>query len=97
MSIEQIDVDKVLAVLKSVAATAANEEELRIKASTVLESEVISKLGITPGRYEYTFVSGERANALYGHVIIEYKTSGKLLTKTEGKASFTNILVERFK
>ena len=47
--------DKVLAVVKHVAATAANEEELRIKASTVLESEVISKLGITPGRYEYTF------------------------------------------
>jgi len=97
MSIEQIDVDKVLAVLKHAAATAANEEELRIKASTVLESEVISKLGITPGRYEYTFVSGGRADALYGHVIIEYKTPGKLSTKTEGKASVTNILVERFK
>ena len=55
MSIEQVDADKVLAVLKHVAATAVNEEELRIKASTVLESEVISELGITPGRYEYTF------------------------------------------
>jgi len=77
-SIEQIDVDKVLAGLKQAAATAENEEELRIKASALLEGEVISKLGITPGRYEYTFVSGGRSDALYGHVIIEYKVPGKL-------------------
>lgn len=77
-SIEQIDVDKILAGLKQAAATAENEEELRIKASALLESEVISKLGITPGRYEYTFVSGGRSDALYGHVIIEYKVPGKL-------------------
>jgi hypothetical protein len=28
--------------------------------SPVLENEVISRLGITPGRIEYTFASGER-------------------------------------
>jgi len=83
MSIEQIDVDKVLVGLKHSAATAANEEELRIKASAILESEVISKLGITPGRYEYTFVSGGRPDALYGHVIIEYKAPGKLLREPD--------------
>jgi len=82
-SIEDIDVDKVLVGLKHAAATAANEEELRIKASAILESEVISKLGITPGRYEYTFVSGGRSDALYGHVIIEYKTPGKLLKEPD--------------
>jgi hypothetical protein len=77
-SIEQIDIDKILAGLKNAAATAGNEEELRIKASSLLENEVISKLGITPGRYEYTFVSGGRPDALYGHVLIEYKAPGKL-------------------
>ena len=82
-SIEQIDVDKVLVGLKRAAATAANEEELRIRASGILESEVIAKMGITPGRYEYTFVSGGRPDALYGHVIIEYKAPGKLLKETD--------------
>jgi methylase of polypeptide subunit release factors len=82
-SIEQIDVDKVLVGLKHASATATNEEELRIKASALLESEVISKLGITPGRYEYTFVSGGRPDALYGHVIIEYKAPGKLLREPD--------------
>jgi hypothetical protein len=77
-SIEQIDVDKILAGLKHAAATAENEEQLRIKASGILENEVISKLGLTPGRYEYTFVSGGRPDALYGHVLIEYKVPGKL-------------------
>jgi hypothetical protein len=83
MSIEQIDVDKVLVGLKHSAATATNEEELRIKASAILEGEVISKLGITPGRYEYTFVSGGRPDALYGHVIIEYKAPGRLLREPD--------------
>jgi len=81
--IEQIDIDKILVGLKHAAATASNEEELRIKASAILESEVISKLGITPGRYEYTFVSGGRPDALYGHVIIEYKAPGKLLKEPD--------------
>jgi methylase of polypeptide subunit release factors len=82
-SIEQIDIDKILVGLKHAAATAANEEELRIRASGILESEVISKLGITPGKYEYTFVSGGRPDALYGHVIIEYKAPGKLLKEPD--------------
>ncbi len=80
----QINVDKVLVGLKQAAATALNEEELRIKVSGILESEVISKLpGITPGRYEYTFVSGGRVDALYGHVVIEYKAPGKLLREPD--------------
>jgi len=83
-SIEQIDVDKVLVGLKHASATAANEEELRIKASGILESEVISKLGIPSGRHEkYTFVTGGRIDALYGHVIIEYKAPGKLLREPD--------------
>lgn len=82
-SFGEIDVDKVLVGLKHAVTTARNEEELRIKASAVLESEVISKLGITPGRYEYTFVSGGRSDALYGHVIIEYKAPEKLLREPD--------------
>jgi len=83
-SIEQIDVDKVLVGLKHAAATASNEEELRIKASGILESEVISKLEIPSGRHEkYTFVSGGRIDALYGHVVIEYKAPGKLLREPD--------------
>jgi len=35
------------------------------------------------GRYEYTLVSGARVDALYGHVIIEYKAPGKLSSASE--------------
>jgi len=79
----QIDVDKILAVLRQAAARAVKEDEFRIWSSAVLESEVTSKLGITPGRYEYTLVSGGRIDALYGHVIIEYKAPGKLASQTD--------------
>ncbi|MGB9914723.1 MAG: Eco57I restriction-modification methylase domain-containing protein [Candidatus Bathyarchaeales archaeon] len=81
---EQIDVDKVLVGLKRAAATAENEEELRIRDSGILQSEVISKLGIPSPRHEkYTFVTGGRIDALYGHVIIEYKAPGKLLREPD--------------
>ena len=34
------------------------------------------------GKYEYSLVSGARADALYGHVIIEYKAPGVLSTSS---------------
>jgi len=79
----QIDIEKVLTGIKQAVKRAKNEEELRHWVSKVLEDEVISKLeeelkkNFTT-RYEYTFISGARADALYGHVIIEYKAPGKL-------------------
>ena len=76
--IEQVDIERILTDLKRVAATALNEEEFKINAERVLYNEVISKLGLQPGRYEYTFISGGRADALYGHVIVEYKAPGEL-------------------
>jgi len=75
----EIDVNKVISGIKQAASIARNEEELRIRVSNILESEIISKLeGIPLAKYEYTFISGGRADALYGHVIIEYKAPGKL-------------------
>lgn len=80
----QIDVDKVLAGIKQAALTARNEEELRIRVSSIIENEVVSKLEDIPlAKYEYTFISGGRADALYGHLIIEYKVPGKLSTERD--------------
>ncbi len=76
--IGQVDIERVLTGLKRAAATALNEEEFKINAERVLYDEVVSKLGLQPGRYEYTFISGGRADALYGHVVVEYKAPGKL-------------------
>lgn len=76
--VEQVDIERVLTELKRVAATALNEEEFKINAERILYNEVISKLGLQPGRYEYTFISGGRLDALYGHLLIEYKAPGKL-------------------
>lgn len=76
--VEQVDIERVLTGLNNAARRASTEEEFKIHAERILYEEVISKLGLQPGRYEYTFISGGRADALYGHVIIEYKAPGKL-------------------
>ena len=80
---DEIDVDKVLVELKQTAAKATNEEEFKINAERILYNEVLSKLGLQSGRYEYTFISGGRADALYGHLIIEYKAPGKLSKESD--------------
>ncbi len=80
----EIDVDRVWAGIRQAVSTARNEEELRIRVSNIIENEIVSKLeGVPLAKYEYTFISGGRADALYGHVIIEYKAPGKLSTERE--------------
>ena len=78
-----IDVDQVLAGLKKAASTATNEEEFKINSERILYEEVLAKLKLQPGKYEYTFISGGRVDALYGHLIIEYKAPGKLSKSQE--------------
>ncbi len=80
--IASVDVDKVLTDLKIAAVKAANEEEFKINAERILYNEVLEKFDLQPGHYEYTFVSGGRADALYGHLIIEYEAPGRLSTKS---------------
>lgn len=78
MNSNKVNIESTLTELRKAAATASNEEEFKISAERTLYNEVISKLGLQPGRYEYTFISGGRLDALYGHVLIEYKAPGKL-------------------
>ena len=79
----KIDIDRIVSELIQAAVTSGNEAEFRIKTSNLLENEVISKLGISSGRHEYTSISGGRLDALYGHLIIEYKAPGKISSSSE--------------
>jgi len=77
-TIPQIDVDNVVVCFKSSVTKARSEEDVRVWVSRCIEDGILNPLGIKEvGRYEYTLISG-RADALYGHVIIEYKAPGKL-------------------
>lgn len=81
---ENINVDAILTALRRATREAQNEEELRISVSRIIEDQILKPLGIDQiGRYEYTLISGARADALYGHVVIEYKAPGKLSNKNE--------------
>ncbi len=83
-SFHEINIDEVLTCLKTAVRLAQTEEDLRVRASFCIEEKILKSLGITQiGRYEYTFISGGRADALYGHVIIEYKAPGRLSTQRD--------------
>jgi type II restriction/modification system DNA methylase subunit YeeA len=79
VSVPQIDIDAIVACFTNTVRKASNEEELRIGVSRCIEDMVLKPLGIKEvGRYEYLLVSGARVDALYGHVIVEFKAPGKL-------------------
>ena len=84
VTIPQIDVDGVVVCFKSSVTKARSEEDVRVWVSRCIEDEILKPLGIKEvGRYEYTLVSGARVDALYGHVVIEYKAPGKLSTQSD--------------
>ncbi|MCC6018879.1 MAG: class I SAM-dependent DNA methyltransferase [Candidatus Verstraetearchaeota archaeon] len=63
---------------------ARSEEDVRVWVSRCIEELILKPLGIMQvGKYEYTLISGARVDALYGHVVIEYKAPGKLSTQSD--------------
>ena len=79
-----IDIDNVVTCIKNAVMRANSEEDVRVAVSMCIVRYILEPLGIKDiGRYEYTLVSGVRADALYGHVLIEYKAPGKLSTERD--------------
>ncbi|NAZ33036.1 MAG: N-6 DNA methylase [Pyrobaculum sp.] len=75
----QIDIDEILTCIRNAIIQAHTEEDVRVRVSNCIEEKILRPLGITQvGKYEYILISGARVDALYGHVIIEYKAPGRL-------------------
>jgi type II restriction/modification system DNA methylase subunit YeeA len=82
--LDQLDIDAITEYIKNVVNKANTEEYIRIKISNLIEESILKPLNIPfEGKYEYTLASGKRVDALYGHVIIEYKAPGKLSTDSD--------------
>ena len=80
----QVDIDSVVACFRNSVRRARTEEDVRVWVSRCIEEGILEPLGIKEvGKYEYTLVSGARVDALYGHVIIEYKAPGKLSSESD--------------
>jgi len=82
--VPQIDVDGVVTCLRNAAKRASNEEELRIWSSQCIEELILKPLDIRQvSKYEYMLVSGARIDALYGHVVVEFKAPGRLSKESD--------------
>lgn len=94
---EELNAEEISNEIRKHASEAKNEEELKIRVETLLEP-IRQKLGIQWASYEHTHkISGIRKDALYGTVIIEYKTPGKLESKREfekGKEQIKKYIAE---
>jgi hypothetical protein len=82
--VETINTAKLANDIKILASGSTNEESLKIKVEHLLRNEVLEIWKIPWASYEHrTLVSGVRKDALYGHLIIEYKVPGKLSEKAK--------------
>ncbi|RLG92873.1 class I SAM-dependent DNA methyltransferase, partial [Candidatus Bathyarchaeota archaeon] len=90
-----VDAEEIAEEIRRVASESISEEDLRQGVEYVLKRKVIEKLKEIEGegvphaswkppraRYEVTLVSGVRADALYGHLIIEYERPKTFETKS---------------
>ena len=89
------DANKIADAIVKAAKNSENEASLRINVEIILRNEVYDKMRTewklsweTPEAmieqkpvYEYTLISGGRADAMYGRVIIEYESPGVLKTE----------------
>jgi hypothetical protein len=89
-----IDAEEIAREIREVADESISEEDLKQGVEYILRSKIIEKLKGLEGReipwaswkpprarYEVTLVSGLRADALYGHLIIEYERPKTFETK----------------
>ncbi|MCG2874092.1 MAG: N-6 DNA methylase [Acidilobus sp.] len=80
----QLNIDEVTNCIRSAVNQASTEDDVKVRVSACIEEKILKPLGISQvGHYNVTLVSGVRPDALYGHVIIEYKAPGKLSNQSE--------------
>jgi len=80
----QLNIDEVTNCIRSAVNRALTEDDVKVRVSACIEEKILKPLGISQvGHYNVTLVSGVRPDALYGHVIIEYKAPGKLSNQSE--------------
>jgi methylase of polypeptide subunit release factors len=83
--VEEVDAGELSNIILKHASESKNEEDLKIRVETSLRP-FLEKWGIQWASYEHRHeISGEKKDALYGRVILEYKTPGRLDNKTEFK------------
>jgi len=77
--IDEIDISQVAEDILGAARRSTSEEDFKIRAVKIF-GKIFETWNVPwdEGKYEYTLVSGIRADALYGHVVIEYEKPGTL-------------------
>lgn len=80
--LEKLDATELASEIVRYASESHNEEDLKIRVEKRL-GDILKNWGIETASYEHRLRISGREDALYGTVIIEYKTPGKLDSKAE--------------
>ena len=80
--LEKLDTTSIASAIVRHAEESKNEEDLKIRVENELRG-ILKQWGIQWASYEHRLRISGREDSLYGTVIIEYKTPGRLDSKTE--------------
>jgi len=81
--VPQLDIDEITLCIKNAVREADNEEKVRFGVSSCIQQKILDPLGLGKLDLEFPLISGNRVDALYGHVVIEYKAPGKLSSRSD--------------
>jgi len=88
----EINIDEIVINLKNAIIKSLNHEELRRNVTNCLEEKILKPLGLGEiERLEYS-LSSKRVDALYGHIIFEFKTPGKLSSKADIESAKNQVI-----
>lgn len=76
----EVDAGEIAEEMKQAAQESNTEEDVKMRIEHILRVKVLDPLKIPFARYERTTIVGERIDALYGRVILEYEPPGALRT-----------------
>ncbi len=88
----EINIDEIVINLKNAIRKSLNHEELRRNVTNCLEEKILKPLGLGEiERLEYS-LSSKRADALYGNIIFEFKTPGKLSSEADIESAKNQVI-----
>jgi len=96
--LDKLDIDAITEYIKNVVNNAGSEADIVVRISSLIEEKILKPLkdlgeiDISEGKYEYTLASGKRADALYGHILIEYKGPGKFSRDSDRKKAKDQVI-----
>lgn len=89
----ELDLEELVRAAKEAVKISETEEDLKLRIAPLFD-KIARNFGLKPADYEHKIravMKGDRPDAMYGHLIIEYKSPGILSQKTSASSAIEQV------